>query len=96
MRGGNQQQNWLVLRNADTSVGLFHGMLENNIMTFTPGWNWQAQPLDEFEDVGDLQKPFKHACLQLQTEADESTSGPASFVLIDPDDKATLVDQHVQ
>jgi lactoylglutathione lyase len=94
--GGNQQQNWLVLRNADATVGLFQGMFENNIMTFNPGWNRQAQPLDEFEDVRVLQKRFKAAGLQLQTEADESTTGPASFVLLDPDGNAILVDQHVQ
>lgn len=94
--GGNQEQNWLVLRNADTTVGLFQGMFDNNIMTFNPGWNREAQPISEFEDVRDLQKRFKAAGLQLQTEADESTTGPASFVLLDPDGNAILVDQHVQ
>lgn len=94
--GGNQQQNWLVLRNTDTTVGLFQGMFENNIMTFNPGWNREAQPLGEFEDVRVLQKRFKAAGLQLLTEADESTTGPASFVLQDPDGNAILVDQHVQ
>lgn len=94
--GGNQEQNWLVLRNADATVGLFQGMFENNIMTFNPGWNRQAQPINEFEDVRVLQQQFKAAGLQLQTEADESTTGPASFVLLDPDGNTILVDQHVQ
>lgn len=92
--GGNQQQNWLILKNGDHVIGLFQGMFENNILTFNPGWNSDAQPIDEFTDVRALQRQLKQLGITMITEADESTAGPASFMLSDPDGNTILVDQH--
>ncbi len=93
--GGDAAQNWLVLRNGDTTVGLFHGMFEQNILTFNPGWTSQAEPLEEFTDVREIQRTLKDAGLELQSEADEASSGPASLVVVDPDGNPILIDQHV-
>lgn len=93
--GGDAAQNWLILRNGDHTIGLFQGMFEKNIMTFNPGWTKTAEPLDEFTDVRVIQRHLKEAGLKLETEADESTSGPASVVLLDPDGNMILIDQHV-
>lgn len=92
--GGNIEQNWLILKNEDKIIGLFQGMFENNILTFNPGWDQDAQNLDEFTDVRDIQKQLKADGIELIREADESTSGPASITMIDPDGNAILVDQH--
>ena len=92
---GDQTQNWLILRNGETTVGLFQGMFERNMLTFNPGWNSQAQPLKEFEDIRDIQRSLKASGLALASEADESTTGPASLMLIDPDGNPILIDQHV-
>ena len=94
--GGNQSQGWLILRNVSGhTIGLFQGMFEGNILTFNPGWDQQNQPLESFTDIRELQKQLKAAEVALTSEADGSTSGPASFTLIDPDGNAILVDQHV-
>jgi len=93
--GGDPAQNWLVLRNADTTIGLFQGMFDKNILTFNPGWDREARPLASFEDVRALQRRFRDAGLTFQAECDESGSSPASFVLVDPDGNPILVDQHV-
>lgn len=93
--GGEQQQNWLILKNGSTVVGLFQGMFERNILTFNPGWDSDAKPLAEFTDVRDLQRKLKAQGIQLLNEADETTSGPASFMVEDPDGNQILVDQHV-
>jgi lactoylglutathione lyase len=92
---GNQEQNWLILKNGDTVIGLFQGMFENNILTFNPGWNQSAETLDDFTDVRELQRQLKANGIPLITEADESTTGPASFMIADPDGNTILVDQHV-
>ncbi len=92
---GDQTQNWLILRNGETTVGLFQGMFERNMLTFNPGWNSQAQPLKEFEDIREIQRSLKASGLALASEADESTTGPASLMLIDPDGNPILIDQHV-
>lgn len=92
---GDQTQNWLILRNGETTVGLFHGMFERNMLTFNPGWNSQAEPLKEFEDIREIQRSLKASGLALTSEADESTTGPASLTLIDPDGNPILLDQHV-
>jgi catechol 2,3-dioxygenase-like lactoylglutathione lyase family enzyme len=92
---GDQTQNWLILKNGDTVIGLFQGMFPSNILTFNPGWDKNAQPLAEFTDVRELQRLFKARGLALMSEADESTSGPASLMLLDPDGNTILVDQHV-
>ncbi len=93
--GGDPSQNWLILRNGDHTIGLFHGMFEQNILTFNPGWDKLAQPVDSFTDVRELQRQLKASGIELQMEADESTTGPASFVAVDPDGNPILVDQHV-
>lgn len=93
--GGDASQNWLILRNGDHTIGLFHGMFEQNILTFNPGWDKNAQPLDSFTDVRDLQRQLKASGVVLHTEAEEDSTGPASFVAIDPDGNPILVDQHV-
>ena len=93
--GGDQSQNWLIMKNGDTNIGLFQGMFENNILTFNPGWNSNAQPLGEFTDVRELQRELKANGVQMLSEADESTTGPGSFMLADPDGNTILVDQHV-
>lgn len=93
--GGNQEQNWLILKNGSTVIGLFQGMFERNILTFNPGWDSDAKQLPEFTDVRDLQRELKTQDVPLLTEADETTSGPASFMVADPDGNQILVDQHV-
>ncbi len=93
--GGNVEQNWLILRNGSTTIGLFQGMLEQNIMTFNPGWNERAEPLAQFEDVRELQSKLKASGVELTTEAEAGETGPASFTLVDPDGNHILIDQHV-
>jgi catechol 2,3-dioxygenase-like lactoylglutathione lyase family enzyme len=93
---GDPTQNWLILRNENTTIGLFHGMFERNMLTFNPGWTAQAEPLEEFDDVREIQRRLKANGLALMSEADEATIGPASLMLIDPDGNPILVDQHVE
>ena len=93
--GGNQAKNWLVLRNGDHVIGLFQGMFDKNILTFNPGWDQHTKKLPAFSDIRELQKQLKAQGLQLTTEADETTKGPASFTLADPDGNQILFDQHV-
>jgi len=92
--GGNAEQNWLILKNGDHIIGLFQGMFDKNILTFNPGWDADAQPLPSFTDVRELQRRLKAQGIDLQQEADETTTGPASFIAIDPDGNPVLVDQH--
>jgi catechol 2,3-dioxygenase-like lactoylglutathione lyase family enzyme len=89
-----QAQNWMILKNGDAVIGLFQGMFEENILTFNPGWDGNAQPLDTFADVRELQRLARERGLQPIVEADESTSGPAHFMLSDPDGNTILIDQH--
>lgn len=91
---GSMEQHYLIMKNESTIIGLFQGMFENNILTFNPGWDHNAQNLDSFDDVRDIQKSLKEQGIPLENEADESTSGPASFVVVDPDGNAILIDQH--
>ena len=93
--GGDPSQNWLILRNAGHTIGLFQGMFDKNILTFNPGWDDEAQPVGDFTDVRELQRRLKAAGVPLVVEADESSAGPASFVVEDPDGNPVLVDQHV-
>ena len=93
--GGDPSQNWQILRNGGHTIGLFQGMFEQNILTFNPGWDGEAQPLDSFTDIRELQRQLKASGVVLQSEADESSTGPASFVALDPDGNPILVDQHV-
>jgi hypothetical protein len=93
--GGNPAQNWLILKNGDHIIGLFQGMFEKNMLTFNPGWDSNANKLAEFTDVRELQRQLKAQGIKLATEADEASTGPASFIAIDPDGNPLLVDQHV-
>ena len=93
--GGDITQNWLILKNGDCVIGLFQGMFEKNILTFNPGWDGSAQPLDTFTDVRDLQRQLRAQGVTFETEADESTTGPGYFIIADPDGNPVLVDQHV-
>ena len=93
--GGDASQNWLILKNGDHVIGLFQGMFEKNMLTFNPGWDSNADKLDSFTDVRELQRQLKADGVTLMTEADEATTGPASFVAVDPDGNPILVDQHV-
>lgn len=93
--GGDQSKNWLILKNGDHVIGLFQGMFDKNILTFNPGWNQDAQPVGEFTDVRELQRQLKARGVTMIAEADESTTGPASFVIADPDGNTILFDQHV-
>ncbi len=92
---GEMERNYLIMKNGNALVGLFQGMFENNILTFNPGWDENAQPLQSFDDVRDIQKKLKKSGITLTSEADETTTGPASFIVMDPDGNAILIDQHV-
>jgi len=93
--GGKLEQNWVILRNGTTTIGLFQGMFEENILTFNPGWNAEAKPLEEFQDVREIQAHLKERGVKLIAEADPEGAGPASLVLADPDGNTILIDQHV-
>lgn len=92
--GGNAEQNWLILRNGDTVIGLFQGMFEGNLLTFNPGWDQQAKDLPEFTDVRALQATLGEQGITPVQAADPATEGPASMILVDPDGNQILVDQH--
>jgi catechol 2,3-dioxygenase-like lactoylglutathione lyase family enzyme len=92
---GQLEKNYLIMKNGNALVGLFQGMFEKNILTFNPGWDENASPLDAFDDVRVIQKDLKSKGVTLTTEADETTSGPASFMVMDPDGNPVLIDQHV-
>jgi lactoylglutathione lyase len=92
---GDQSQNWLIMKNGDHVIGLFQGMFDRNILTFNPGWSIDAQPLREFTDVRELQRQCKDRGMHIISEADESSTGPASFMIVDPDGNTILIDQHV-
>src|SRR3989337_1786630 len=92
---GDISQNWLILKNGEHAIGLFQGMFERNTLTFNPGWDSSARKLDSFTDVRELQSQLKAQGVELVSEADESTTGPTSFMVMDPDGNPILVDQHV-
>ena len=92
---GDPSQNWLIMKNGERIIGLFQGMFDKNILTFNPGWNSDAQQLNEFTDIRELQRQLKDRGINMITEADESSTGPASFTIADPDGNVILVDQHV-
>ena len=93
--GGDQSQNWLILKNGDHVIGLFQGMFENNLLTFNPGWTQDAQPVAAFTDIRELQRQLKGDGVSMISEADETATGPASFMIADPDGNTILVDQHL-
>jgi catechol 2,3-dioxygenase-like lactoylglutathione lyase family enzyme len=92
---GDQTQNWLIMQNETSTIGLFQGMFDKNVLTFNPGWDRNANPLAGFSDVRELQRTLQDRGLTLTSTADESSTGPASFMLIDPDGNPILIDQHV-
>ncbi len=92
--GGDPKQNWLILKNGDHVIGLFQDMFKENILTFNPGWGQSGNELESFTDVRDIQRDLKRRGIALSSEADESTSGPASVMLSDPDGNPILIDQH--
>ena len=92
---GSMDQNYLIMKNGDSLIGLFYGMFESNILTFNPGWDQNANALNEFDDVRDIQKNLKKHGVHLASEADETTTGPASLVIADPDGNTILIDQHI-
>ena len=93
--GGDASQNWLILKNGDHVIGIFQGMFDKNMLTFNPGWDSNANKLDTFTDVRELQRQLKAEGVELITEADETAAGPASFMAVEPDGNPILVDQHV-
>lgn len=92
---GDLEKNYLIMKNESTLIGLFQGMFENNILTFNPGWDQDANTLENYDDVRAIQKHLKSNNITLTSEADESTTGPASLVVLDPDGNAILIDQHI-
>jgi len=92
---GNQSENWLIMQNGGHTIGLFQGMFDQNILTFNPGWNGSAEPLAEYTDIRDLQRRLKGLGISMVSEADEGSTGPASFMIVDPDGNTILFDQHV-
>lgn len=93
--GGDQEQGWLIMKNESCIIGLFQDMFDKNMLTFNPGWDENCSALDNFTDVRDLQKKLKDKGIEIATEADEKSTGPASFMILDPDGNPILIDQHV-
>lgn len=93
--GGSIEQNYLILKNGDAVIGLFQGMFEGNILTFNPGWDQNSNLLEEYDDIREIQKSLKEKDIKFENEADESGSGPASFIILDPDGNPILIDQHI-
>ena len=92
---GEIERNYLIMKNGNALIGLFQGMFENNILTFNPGWDENANTLDKFDDVRTIQQHLKENHIKLETEADTTTTGPTSIVFFDPDGNTILIDQHV-
>jgi catechol 2,3-dioxygenase-like lactoylglutathione lyase family enzyme len=92
---GDIEQNWIIMKNGDNTIGLFQGMLEKNTLTFNPGWDQFANKLDTFTDIREIQRHFKEQGLELESEAEESSEGPTHFIIKDPDGNPILIDQHV-
>ncbi len=92
--GGDVADKWLILKNGNHIIGIFEGMFDKNMLTFNPGWDQDAKNLDEFTDVRELQKQLKEQGVKFETEVDESTGGPGSFIILDPDGNPILIDQH--
>ncbi len=92
---GDQSRNWLIMKNGDHIIGLFQGMFPKNIMTFNPGWDSSAKVVPGFTDIRQLQRQLRESGISIISEADEASSGPASFMIVDPDGNEILFDQHV-
>ncbi|MXS71846.1 VOC family protein [Flavobacteriaceae bacterium W22] len=92
--GGSMEDNYLIMKNENTLIGLFQAMFDGNMLTFNPGWDHNAQNLESFDDVREIQKHLKHHNVELEKEADENSSGPEHIYLKDPDGNMILIDQH--
>jgi lactoylglutathione lyase len=92
---GDAAQNWLILRNGDHVIGLFQGMFDRNTLTFNPGWDGDANALDTFTDVREIQRALRSEGVEVVTEVDEAGSGPGYLMVVDPDGNPILIDQHV-
>lgn len=92
--GGALEKNYLIMKNGNSLIGLFHGMFQGNILTFNPGWDENAKNIEKFDDVREIQRQLKNKGFKIINEADEKTSGPASFMVTDPDGNVVLIDQH--
>ncbi len=92
---GDMAKNYLIMKNGNSLIGLFQGMFEQNILTFNPGWDENAQLLESFDDVRDIQRALKNSGIAPVSVADENTTGPASLIITDPDGNTILIDQHV-
>lgn len=92
---GDIEKNYLIMKNEESLIGLFQGMFENNILTFNPGWDQSANPLESFDDVREIHSQIKEKDTKLESEIAKDTSGPANFTVMDPDGNAILIDQHV-
>jgi catechol 2,3-dioxygenase-like lactoylglutathione lyase family enzyme len=92
---GDADKGWLVLRNRDIVIGIFQGLFEGNLLTFNPGWDQQAQAVESFTDIREIQRRLRDAGIAFEQEADESSTGPASFFVVDPDGNRLLFDQYV-
>jgi catechol 2,3-dioxygenase-like lactoylglutathione lyase family enzyme len=93
--GNGDGKSWLVMQNGVTKLGLFKGLFERNMLTFNPGWDAHGKKLPAFTDVRELQREVQRAGLKPAPLADEASSGPAHFMLVDPDGNPILIDQHV-
>jgi catechol 2,3-dioxygenase-like lactoylglutathione lyase family enzyme len=93
--GGNIAQNWLIMKNGEQVIGLFQGMIEKNTLTFNPGWDSNAQVVPGFTDVRQLQRQLEENGIELAVRADESSTGPAYIIAVDPDGNPILIDQHI-
>lgn len=91
---GSQDKNYLIMKNGNSLIGLFQNMFEGNILTFNPGWDENANALDEYNDIREIQRHLKDKGISINPEVDETTSGPASFMVTDPDGNVLLFDQH--
>ncbi|MFL1896073.1 VOC family protein [Aquimarina sp. 2-A2] len=92
---GDPANNYLIMKNGNSLIGLFQGMFEDNILTFNPGWDEDANALEAFDDVRKIQKHLKAKDIKLERDVDEDTTGPGSIVIVDPDGNPILIDQHV-
>lgn len=93
--GGEQDQGWLILRNGSTTIGLFQGMFDKNLLTFNPGWDAQCATLDSYDDVRAIQRELLSRGIELADTVDDTTEGPGSITVVDPDGNPILIDQHV-
>lgn len=92
---GDETQGFLILKQGSTVIGLFQGMFEGNILTFNPGWDQNAQPLDSFTDIREIQAKLHSDGIELMSEVEAGSTGPGSFMVKDPDGNTVLLDQHV-